>query len=207
MAPSGADPARILLVEGSSDEHVIEHLCRQIDLLPEVEIEACGNVDELLKRIPVEIKVSGRTVVGVLADANADIHGRWQQVARAFREANVLLPREPVLTGAIVKGSPRVGVWLMPDNARQGELEDFLIDLIPADDEVWQCAQDYIESIPANIRPRKRSKAEVHAWLSGKPKLLPPGIAIDKSDGYFDTDVPLAQSLKRWLNRLFEEDS
>lgn len=128
---------------------------------------------------------------------------RWQEVSQAFQDANILLPSAPVSDGAIVQGSPRVGVWLMPDNARQGELEDFLIDLIPADDEVWHHAQEYIGNIPEDIRPRKRSKAVVHAWLAGKPTLLPPGIAIDKSEDYFDTDVPLAQSLKRWLNGLF----
>ena len=204
MASPSVTLPKVLLVEGSYDEHVIEHLCRQISPSLSFGIKACGNVDRLLKSIPVEVKAPGRTVVGVLADANANIADRWQEVSEAFQEANILLPSGPMSGGVIAKSSPiRVGVWLMPDNVNRGELEDFLKALIPTDDRVWSLAQTYIDSIPSDIRPLKRSKAEVHAWLAGKPILHPPGVAMDRSEGYFDTDGPLAMNLKQWLNQLY----
>ena len=55
--------------------------------------------------------------------------------------------------------------WLMPDNVNDGELENFLIALIPSNDVLWPLAQRYIESIPANEQPKNPRKAEVHAWL------------------------------------------
>lgn len=203
MAPPGATLNKVLLVEGSNDKHVIEHLYRQAGRLLDFEVTACGNVQELLKRISVEMKAPGRTALGVLADANSNIGSRWREVSRELAKVDVQLSANPVSGGTILSDEIRVGVWLMPDNVNNGELEDFLMALIPSSDVLWPFAQRYIGSIPANVQPMNLSKAEVHAWLAGKPQLLLMGQAISSSRGYFDTNVPLARSLVAWLDQIF----
>ena len=149
------------------------------------------------------MKAPGRTALGVLADANSDIGSRWREVSREFAKVSVQLSTNPASGGTIVNGDLKVGVWLMPDNVNKGELEDFLIALIPHSDVVWPLAQDYINRIPAKMQPTNSSKAEVHAWLAGKPQLLLMGQAISSSQSYFNTSFPLARSLVSWLDQLF----
>ena len=53
---------------------------------------------------------------------------------------------------------PRVGIWLMPDNASTGELEDFVMQLIPEDDSVWPLSKQYIGEIPQADRKFREDK-------------------------------------------------
>ena len=80
MAPPVATLNQVLLVEGSNDKHVIEHLYRHAGRSLNFGVEACGSVQGLLKRISVEMKAPGRTALGVLADANSHIGSRWRDV-------------------------------------------------------------------------------------------------------------------------------
>ena len=163
-----------------------------------------GNISTLLSSIPVVMKEPNLTAVGVLADANASITSRWEDIVREFRKVDVELPAQPVRDGAITSGYLRAGVWLMPDNTNNGELEDFLKVMIPGNDPVWPHVQTFIGNIPPTLKPRNRSKAEIHAWLTGQPDLLPMGAAVGRTQGYFNPAVPLARSLTSWLDALFK---
>ena len=75
----------------------------------------------------------------------------------------------PELDGTIVApntdGVLKVGVWLMPDNEKPGELEGFLAALVPPCDDVWELAQRYVEQVPSD-QISKPAKARIHAWLA-----------------------------------------
>ena len=99
---------------------------------------------------------------------------------------------------------PRVGVWLMPDNASAGELENFIQKLVPADDPVWPRAQRYIDDIPAADRKfatGKTLRAEIHAWLATRADPRKMGAAIGAGD--LNATDPLARQFVGWLRRLF----
>ena len=201
---------RLLLVEGRDEEYVVKHLRSATKPMPWFGVEDKRGVDNVLKSISVEIKNSGRKAVGILADANSDPHARWQAVADRLKEADVVLPDDPDPNGTIVQenhsaGLPRVGVWLMPDNIRPGELEDFIGDMIPEGDPVWPLSCEYIAGIP---QPRKFSdgkvrRAEVHAWLATRQKPRPMGLAIRAKD--LDIESDTCRRFVRWLRCLFEE--
>ena len=60
-----------------------------------------------------------------------------------------LNPPQPLSPdGTIIQANPRIGIWLMPDNMSVGELEDFVVQMIPEGDQVWPLSQRYIEEIP-----------------------------------------------------------
>ena len=66
---------------------------------------------------------------------------------------------------------PRIGVWLMSYNDLEqgGELEDFVVEMVPKGDPILPMAQKYIDSISIDdqpFSPGKRSKAVIHAWLA-----------------------------------------
>ena len=74
-----------------------------------------GDWRRVIDAIPVEMKVSGRETVGVLVDANDRPSSRWQAVQGRLRNAGVTPPATMGSRGTIIEGSPRVGVWLIPD--------------------------------------------------------------------------------------------
>ena len=61
---------------------------------------------------------------------------------------------------------------MMPDNCSVGELEDFVVEMIPPDDLVWPLAQRYIEKIPnPAFKESKVLRAQLYAWLAARKPL------------------------------------
>jgi hypothetical protein len=197
-------PARLLLVEGADDEHVVRHLCGHHTDMPEFAISDKKGFSELSAAIGPEIKVPGRTALGILVDANTHPARRWQAVRDRVRQAAIDAPAETTATGTVIEGKPRVGVWLMPGNGLAGELEDFVERLIPVGDPVWPRAQQYIDGIPAAARKfatNKTLRAKVHAWLATRAEPRKMGAAIGAGD--LNAADPLARQFVDWLRQLF----
>ena len=100
----------------------------------------------------------------------------------------------------------RVGVWLMPDNKRSGELENFIFSMIPKNDPILPRAMCYVDNIPECERKfenHKLTRAYVHSWLATCKKPWPMGTAIKA--GYLSYDVEIVDSFVKWLRRLFSQ--
>ena len=196
---------RVLLVEGQDDRHVVRHIRHLISPMPAFSILEKGGKDPLLASIHGEILVEGRTAVGILVDANDNLQARWQAVSNRLRDAGITPPAAPASGGTIIDGSPRVGVWLMPDNRSPGELEDVIAKMIPSGDPVWPLSESYIECIPEDDRrfkPAKVQRAKVHAWLAARERPRPMGLAIATGD--LKVDGPETQMFVKWLRDLFK---
>ena len=197
---------RVLLVEGNDELHVIRKLLERHGLPPSFDIEPKGGFTELRASIYNEINAPQRRVLGVLADANDDPDGRWQSISDQLKQAGCRVPTKIARQGSVFSGPRdlRVGVWLMPDNCRSGELEDFVVDMIPPDDTMWPRAQRYIDEIPEGERKfssGKVTRAYLHAWLATRERPRPMGSAITVKDLHHDA-APAA-SLVHWLRDLF----
>lgn len=198
-------PPRLLLVEGQNDKHVIGHLWQRIygsDL--SFCISDKQSVEQLLRSIGTEAMTPGREALGIVVDTNDDVSSRWEAVVDRLRGAGIDPPTRLDPAGAIIDGTPRVGIWLMPDNASTGELEDFVAKMVPSDDTVWPMSKGYIEGIPRPERKFKEGKilrAQIHAWLAARedPRLM--GLAIGTKD--LDIDGALCKRFAGWLERLF----
>ena len=173
------------------------------------DIKDKGSVEEVLSSISSEVKVFGREAVGIMVDANDDLASRWQAVADKVSRVGVILPASPCQSGTIVGQIPdfprlRLGVWLMPDNVTSGELEHFIAAMIPEEDPVWPLASEYIGRIaePA-FRPKKKIRAEVHAWLAVRKEPRQMGLAITAGD--LDTETAVCNEFVAWLRSLFAE--
>lgn len=203
----GAPSEKLLLVEGPDDKHVVWHIQSRLNLNIDFDIEDNQGWENLRESIPRELKVPGRRSLGILVDADTSAQSRWQAIRSALQssEFSIPVPRDPQPGGTIIEGEIRVGVWLMPDNARAGELEDFIAEMIPAGDPVWPRAQQYINGIPAGdrkFRDRKILKAQLHAWLAAREEPRPMGSAI--RTGELQVDGPLCRTFGDWLGRLFQ---
>ena len=200
----------MLLVEGEDDKHVVQHLCRRLAPGLEFCCSVAGGKDALLDAIPVVAKQQRRRAIGVLMDANDDIAGRWQGVRDRLRDTTITLPSPLQRDGVVIQGDPSAhlkpsfGVWLMPDNRSAGELEDFVIRLLPPDDPVWPLAERFVDDIPQEhrqFRPQKERRAKLHAWLATREEPMKMGAAIGR--GSLDATAPAARALANWLKALF----
>jgi hypothetical protein len=202
---------RILLVEGSDDEHVIKHLCGAHGVGPLDDIKAHGGVHALLESFPVRLKESEVHALGVVVDADENPEARWRALADSLRRAGYSgVPHGPVEGGAILDAPagtllPRVGVWLMPDNHSTGMLETFLEWLVPPGSTLFEHVKAAVASIPPGeqlFRRAHATKALIYTWLAWqKEPGKPLGTAITMR--YLDPTLPAAEAMVQWLQRLF----
>ena len=202
-----------LVVEGQTDQHFVLHLCKHIrpDLEAKFRCHDAKGFQGLLGTIPGFIKQQSLTSVGFLADSDDDPMGHWHDITARIAEANdeIPIPQDPNESGTIIPadpdiGSPRIGIWLMPDNSSAGEIENFAIQMIPENDRVWPSSKAYICDIPVQDRKfedGKITKSQVHAWLATRkhPGLM--GLAVREGD--LAIHGPLTQRFVAWLARLF----
>ena len=196
---------RVLLVEGPGDEDVVYHLCQEHQAMPQFSIKKKEGIKNLLDGIGLELKVPGRKAIGIIVDADDDLDARWQAVTDRLRKENIEVPSNPDPTGTIIPSTPRVGLWLMPDNTSPGELENFVSEMIPDDDPIWPRSQTYIDDIPELDRKfteKKILRAKVHAWLATREDPRPMGTAIRARDLHIDGT--LSTTFANWLRQLFE---
>lgn len=201
VRPSNRQVDRVLLVEGSSDEHVIFHLHNSRNLNLEFSTIDKRGAPNLIRSIRNEINVPNRKAVGIVLDANDNLSRKWREVKINLSEAEIDPPENIPDQGVIIENIPRVGVWFMPNNESHGEIEDFIIRMIPGSDPIWPLSTQYIDGIPQDYLKTKQQKAVLHAWLATKAKPGLMGAAISAGD--LDTDGDLCDKFCNWLERLF----
>lgn len=208
MALPRSDPSarRVLLVEGRNDKHVVLHLCKRHQSTPDFDILDRGGLEPLLETVGAELNVLGRQAIGTLVDANDDVAARWKSVTDRLLNEGITAPGQPTPKGTVIDTiqKPRVGIWLMPDNASTGELEDFVMQMIPEDDAVWPLSKRYIGEIPKagrKFREDKTRRAELYAWLAARENPRQMGSAIGSHD--LNVDGGLCRNFLAWLKTLF----
>lgn len=203
---------KILLVEGTDDEHVLKHLCgnRNVGNLDEVKPQ--GSAELLLENFPVRLKESDVESLGVVIDADTDLATRWHSLRDRLTAAGYQnVPANPVPAGTILNPPPesllpRVGVWIMPNNQTPGILEDFLKFLVPASgSQLFDHVKSSVDGIPTVERRftvLAKPKAVIHTWLAWQEELGKPlGTAITAK--FLDPSVTEADALVSWLKNLF----
>jgi len=203
-----------LLVEGKNDPHVIRALCQMYQLpqtfTAETPTETEGGIELLLKELPTRLRAEGLRALGIVVDADQDVSARWQAVCARLPASDYSdMPPMPQSNGWISSQTslPRVGVWLMPNNQLTGMLEDFVAQLIPADDRLRPKAEAIVQDIEQTglhrYPPTQHPKAMIHTWLAWQETPgMPMGQAITaRALGH---NSPIALVFVEWLKRLFE---
>ena len=98
MQESDSHP-RVLLVEGPDDKHVVIHLSERSELEQNFWIIEKEGKDKLIDSIVLEARTPGRTVLGIVLDANNNPDARWQALTdrlnRLRQEDHFDLPELP----------------------------------------------------------------------------------------------------------------
>ncbi len=201
-----------LLVEGNDDRDVFSELRDQSGISRDwFQIKVAGSKSELDQRFIEELLANDRQIIGIVRDADENINTSWQSVKDRIErtELGYVVPSILGSNGVIIESPneylPRLGVWLMPDNQSEGELEDFVRECIVTDDALISYADDALDKIEKMSIHRykgKRSKAFVYTWLAWQEE---PGTDMRKNfkQGVLSANSPIAQTFVDWLNRLF----
>ena len=210
-----------LYVEGPDDSHAIGHLLRRhgIQCLIEgregdgtvpnaPEILAKGGRDKMLDAIKTHVEMSDGRSVGFVLDTDDNLQARWSAVRGRLQGFELDLPATMPADGyvGVAKYQARVGVWLMPNNEREGALEEFLVNLVPQGDPLFKLAKSSTEEASrtrvAKFPADKHAKAVLHTWFAWqKEPGRPYGSAINAQ--FFRHDSPGALDFVAWYKRLF----
>lgn len=213
-----SEPRSRLHVEGLDDSHAIRHLLirRGIDYdqkpwpVEFPRIEVVGGKPDLLEGVETAVRLSTDRSIGFVLDANSSVQNSWNAVASHLREVGMevpdLIPQEGFV-GEVEAFRARVGVWLMPNNRRDGKLEDFLRDLVEEGDVLLPYAEKAAahakDELGAGFSANDADKAVLHTWLAWQEEPgLPYGTAMRAR--FFRDDSPAAQAFVTWFRAVFK---
>lgn len=201
-----------LLVEGVDDWHIHSHL-RTADV--EFDIGYCGNDGKVLENLSAVIVGSGTTksILGAVIDADPDtgVKARFQSIKDRLQSAYELpdvFPAEglilyPKATHPNHDRLPVIGIWLMPDNIRDGIFEDLFCTAMT------KKSEEYISQVVdkakiddvAGFRDVERSKVIVKTHIVWQdPNMKNLGEAIN---AHFENLDPACKNFLNWQKRLF----
>ena len=219
--PRGIVRRITLIVEGFHDASTIDAIFEAADLAGiEVRIDRLRGMPRPQNRdsrlntfLNTRLNESGVDAVGLVVDADDDssrVRRRLQRLnvlKNALMEDNLDSKPEDGCVADYHVGTYRkkFGFWIMPDNRRPGQLEDFVLRMIPDADPVEQPAREFIGNLPKDVvdnAGHKATKHIAHAWLSA----YYPGWSFDDAlrNGQlvFFAEDPVLGAFKRWLERL-----
>lgn len=197
-----------LLVEGTDDQHVIWALCDKFTVTENFDVIDCEGITNLYEQLPVRFKQAQVDTIGLIIDADSEINDRWKSISALLSSQEFRIPEEIPLEGLILKNDSgfKIGVWIMPNNNKNGMLEDFISFLIPKEDKVLAIVNETLANIESQGLNKysliHKSKATIHSWLSLQSDPgTPMGLSITKR--YLTTDEETCLKLVNWLKELY----
>lgn len=170
--------SKILVVEGKHEEFLFASALTSHLKISDVQILPVGGKDQIrgsLLALTKDPSFPQATTLAVIRDADATALGAIvTSAAAAFQSivaalANAGLP-SPAAHAQFSAGTPRVGVFIMPDGIRDGALETLCIDSVATLPE-FNCVKEFFACLKTHgIQPSRADKAFAHAWLASKPK-------------------------------------
>lgn len=196
-----------LLVEGKDDLFVLSEILEHHQVPENFRIVDKKGIENLLETLDVELAAGGLERLAILVDADTAPARRWEQIKNILTASGYTsVPAQAEATGTVFeqKGK-RIGVWIMPDNAAAGMLEDFVQLLVPPGDGLLIFAEECVDEVIVHDRRfpvSYRSKAIIHTWLSWqKEPGTPLGLAIKNRE--LNAALPVVLPLLDWLRRMF----
>jgi hypothetical protein len=170
LTPVAITKTKLLLGEGKDEVRFFNALFSYLGIT-DVQVTDYGGKTRLKDYLEAiaQPPVTGFTSLVSLAitrDADADATAAFASACTALANAGLSVPGSH---GLFVGSNPQVGVWILPDGATPGMLEDLCLasvqtDLaLPCVDEYFQCIQQR-----AGRQPRNMAKARLHAWLASQ---------------------------------------
>jgi hypothetical protein len=218
-----ASQLSILLVEGESDRAFFEVICKSLSLKNSVKVAPPKLLNGLFNskqgvfnHLPVLLDQLGDGRIDHLAlvlDADTPPNGSFNSTVDRVTE--IVSPYKygaPNSLGALSSGLiyrnsdglADLGLWVMPDNASNGMLEDWVkLCVVPTELGLLNQAVVTVAGLtpPTKFNSLHVTKAEVATWLAWQKK---PGQGLyQAAEGLLDTSNPQYAALVNWLQHVF----
>lgn len=182
---STAEKKKLLIVEGNDDKNFFHALCKHSNVTNYriKETEGKSSYGSKISAIWKTYKSSVNSI-GVIRDANSDFNRAFQSVQTALRDSDLPVPCKPLIPAINQNTGLRVNVFIMPNNERQGMLEDLLLQSV-YENPAMACVNQYFSCLDEiGFNPRMTSKARIQTYLAAQIKC---GISIGvaASRGYW----------------------
>lgn len=215
----------ILIVEGEADRSFFDALCKKTSLgvtvkvAPPKQLGGSHNTKEgVLKLLPTYLRQlsDGDTTierVAIVVDADSAVNGggfdkTYQRVSHIVADYGFSVAK-PLKTGGLLfphtDGLNSFGLWVMPNNADEGMLENWISRCVsPSQQALFKHAIGVITSLPTPplFKPIRRTKAEVATWLAWQER---PGESLYTcvESNLLDTNADYYVGLTDWLVAVF----
>ena len=213
----------ILLVEGEADRGFFEAICLLLSVPADVRVATPkdtggtyntkeGVLSHLTKVLLPQLQDGQLERIGMVVDADRALHGSGfattlQRFAGALAQGGYRL--NPAAASGLVfthqDGLADLGLWIMPNNADEGMLEDWIKQCLHTDETgLYQHGEASIDAIPGGpkFQPWNRTKAEVATWLAWQKK-PEHGLYNAAQPDLLNTDAALFKDLQTWLTHVF----
>ena len=195
--PITIDEETQLLVEGNDQRNFFEALAEHLSI-QNIQIQNFGGVGELrgfLSGFAKNRNFANVRRMGIVRDAERSARSAFESVQSALRNAH--LPAPPH-AGGRSEGSPRVSVFVLPDNSQPGMLETLLCRTFTGTAED-RCIDKYFACVGAPVH--RPEKARARAWLATKPDPhLSVGVAA--KNRYWDLNDAVFTDLRDFMQKL-----
>lgn len=214
----------VLLVAGEADRGFFEALCKMLGIQVNVirvatpkdsggSFNGKAGVLNHLKSVLLPQLLDGQLKrIGVVIDADWVAHGGGFTVSLQ-RFINFVTPSgyqpNPTVTSGLVfshqDGLADLGLWVMPNNADEGMLEDWIKQCLhPGETGLYQHGEASIDAIPCGPKFQSwhRTKAEVATWLAWQKK-PEHGLYNAVQPDLLNMDASLFKELHAWLRHVF----
>jgi hypothetical protein len=193
---------RVLVGEGRDEVNFFEALTAHLGVT-DIQVEEYGGKGNLSRYLREFVSARpGRQNVlalGITRDADGNAALAFQGICTLLTNNQLSIP---ATAGQVAVGTPRVGVYLFPDNQRDGMLEDLCLDSVQTDGAV-SCVDEYLRCVARNTgrQPSPPAKARVHIWLASQ---LVPDLRLGEAaqKGFWPWTAPALAPLIRFLQAL-----
>ena len=169
LSPAGE--SKLLLVEGRDEELVLGAFLRHL-AIADVPVQGYGGKDRLkqfLEALLEEVAFAQIQSIGIVRDADDNARSALQSVQSSLRNVGLPAPQNFLEPAGDLPDSPRVAVFIMPDNANPGALENLCLTAL-ADDPAMGCVEAFMQCVQAAVAtpPADAAKARMHAFLASR---------------------------------------
>jgi len=188
--------SKILFVEGQDERRLVEKFLEHLGIAG-VHVHDVHGKDNFKNEIEAVFKTPREgdiNLVGVVRDAESSASRVFQSTADIFKRLSEKLeiPRlaTPSKPEVFSEGTPRVGVFIVPNGAETGMLEDMCLKSVE-NHEAMQCADTFWECAESLSPPPKNpAKARAQAFLAAMPEIVKcVGEGAEKKYWDFDSDA------------------
>jgi hypothetical protein len=198
----------LLLVEGKDERNFFKALLEH-QSIKNIQLLDIGGKDKFPLEFPALYNLEGFNKIerlGFVRDAETNqAQSAFNSLCTILNKCHLPIPTQqnPVTTNKV----PRIGIFIMPDNAGAGMLEDLCLKTIKTRP-VNSCIENFVECFSKQQSEEEKQrfhgpKARVQAYLATRTPIMN-SLGLGAINGYWDFSHSCFDEIKAFLKSLFQ---